>query len=144
MRLSTGMRSVRVIPTICFGGNCYSISTLRTYCCIDGVLIMPRSYSSRVKSGYRPKAIGGTSLWASLEVSPDFSRKFCEQTILCLMCSGSHTMFVVAGVRSYHAGGFIRNLTLIMSEYVFILTTMGDPTLCFRATTFVVLGRCCQ
>ena len=135
--------SGRITPTIYFGGNCYSISTLRTYCCIDGALIMPRNYySSRTYSGCRPNKIGCTSLWASSGVSPEFSRKFCAQTILRLVCSRSYTLFVVAGIRSCHAAGeFTLSATRITSGYAIILTTMGGPTLCFRATTFVVLGR---
>ena len=137
------MLSGRITPTIYFGGDRYSISTLRPYCCIDRALVMPQSYySSRAYSGCRPKTIGGTSLWASPEVSPDFSRKkFCELTILRLICSGSHTVFVVAGNRSCQAGGFVLTATLITSEYTIILTTMGGPTLHFRATTLVVVGR---
>ena len=90
----------RITLTICFGGNRYSISTFRTYCRFDGALTIPRSYyyNSRAYSGYRPEAIGGTSLWASSGISPDFSRRFCEQAILRLMRNGSHTMFVVAGI----------------------------------------------
>ena len=139
------MLSGHVTSTTCFGGSRYSINTLRAYCCTDGALTMPRSYySSRVYSGYRPKTIGGTSLWASSGVSPDFKGKFCEQTILRLMCSRSHTVFVVAGIRSRHAGGFTLAATLIPSECAIILTTKSGPTLCFGATTFVVLGLFCQ
>ena len=135
--------SGRIPPTICFGGNYYSISTLRTYSCIDGALIMPRSYySSGTYSGYRPKTTGGTLLWASSGISPDFSRKFCELTILCLVCSGSHTVSVIAGIRLCHAGGgFTLTASLMRSGYATIPTNMDGPTLCFRATTFVVLGR---
>ena len=137
------MLSGRITPTICFGGNYYSISTLRTYCCIGGALVMPqRYYNSRAYSGYRPKKIGGTSLWASSGVSPDFGRKFCKQTILRLTCSGSHTVFMVARIRSCHAGEFSLAATLIPSRYTTILAVLGGPTLRFRATTFVVLGWC--
>ena len=133
------MLSGRITPTIWFGGNCYSISTLRTYCCINGALTMPRTYySSCAYRGYRPKTIGGTSLWTSSGVTPDFSRQFCGQTILRLMCRRSHTVFIVASVRLCHAaGGFTVTATLITSGYAIILTNMGGPTLCFRATTFV-------
>ena len=133
----------RIISTIYFGGNCYSISTLRNYCCIGGAFIMPRSYysSRRACSNCRPKTVGGTSLWASSGASPDFSRQLCEQTVLRLMCRGSHAVFIVASVQSCHAvGGFTLTATLITSGCTAILTNMGDPTLCFRATTFVVLG----
>ena len=133
----------RITPTICFGGNCYSISALRTYCCINGALIMPRSYySSRAYSGSGPKTIGGTSFWALSGVCPDFSRQLCEQTVLRLMCSGSHTVFTVASVRSCHAGGFSLAATLIPSGSTSILATPGGPTLRFGANTFVVLGWC--
>ena len=139
------MPSGHITPTICFGGNLYSISTLCTYCCIDGRLIMRQSsYSSRANSGYRLKIIGGTSLWASSRVSPDFSRNFCEQTILRLMRSRSHTVFVVASIRSRHAGEFILIVTLITFGDAMVLTNMGGPTLRFRATTFMVLGHFCQ
>ena len=128
--------------TMCFGSNHYSFSTLRTYCCIDGASIRPRSsYSSSAYRSCRPKLIGGTSLWASSGVNPDFSRKFCKQRILRLMRSGSHTVFGIAGIRSHHAGGFTLTTTLITSGYAAILTIIGGPTLRFRATTFVVLGR---
>ena len=51
-------------------------------------------------------------------------------------------MFMVASVRLCHAaGGFTLTATLVMSGYAIILTNMGGSTLCFRATTFVVLGR---
>ena len=50
-------------------------------------------------------------------------------------------MFLVAGIQLRRAGEFIFTATLITSGYATILTTMGDPTLRFRATTFVVLGR---
>ena len=138
------MLSGRITSIICFGGNCYSISTLRTYCRIGEVLIRPRSYynSSCAYSGYRPKTIGGTSLWTSSGVSPDFSRKLFEQTIIRLMRRGSHTVFIFARVRLCHAaGGFTLTATLITSGYAIILTNMGGPALCFGATTFVVLER---
>ena len=100
---------------------------------------MPRSYYSSCNySGYRPKTIGGTSLWASSEFSPDFSRKLCKQTILRLMCRGSHIVFIVASVRLCPAaGGFTLTATLIKSRHAIILTYMGGPTLCFKATTFM-------
>ena len=134
------MLSGRITPTIYFGGICNSTSTLRTYCCIGEALIMPRSYySSCAYSGYRPKTIGGTSLWASPGVSPDFSCHFCKQTVLRLICRGLHAVFIVEGVRLCHAaGGFALTATLITSGYAIILTTnMGGLTLCIRATTFV-------
>ena len=132
----------RITPIICFGGNCYSISTLRTYCCIGGVLIVPRRYYiTRAYNGSRPKTIGGTSLWASSGVSPDLSRQFCEQIILHLICRGSHAVFIVASVRLCHvAFGFALTATLIPSGYAITLANVDGPTLCFRATTFVVLG----
>ena len=100
---------------------------------------MPRSCSSSCAySGYRPKTIGGTSLCASSGFSPDFGRKLCKQTTLRLMCRGSHTVFIVASVPSCHAAsGFTLTATLITSRYAIILTNMGGPTLCFRATTFM-------
>ena len=142
-RVFTFSTTVRNTPTIRFGGNRYSISTFRAYCRIDGVLIMPRSYYniSRAYSSYTPETIGGTSLWASSGVSPDFSRKFCKQTILRLMRNGLHTVFVVAGTRLRRAGEFTLTSTLITSGYATVLMAMGSSTLCFRVTTFVVLGR---
>ena len=90
---------------------------------------MPRSYySSCAYRGYRPKTIGGTSLWASSGVSPDFSRKLFEQTILRLMRRGSHTVFIIASVRLCHAAGrFTLTAILITSVYAIILTDMGGP-----------------
>ena len=102
---------------------------------------MRRSYySSRANSGYRLKMVEGTSLWASSGVSPDFSRKFCEQTILRLMRSRSHTVFVVASIRSRHAGELILIVTPITFGDAMVLTTMCGPTLRFRATMFMMLG----
>ena len=128
------MLSGCITPTICFCGSRYnSTNTFRTYCRIDGALIMPRSYySSRAYSGYRPKTIGGTSLWALSGVSPNFSRKFREQ------CSYLQVFGRVARVRLL--------LLLLLSlrggyATTIILTIMGGPTLRFRATTSVTLGR---
>ena len=100
---------------------------------------MPRSYyNSCAYSGYRLKTIGGTSLWASSGISPDFSRKLCEQTILRIMRRGSHIVIIFASVRLCHvADGFTLTATLIASGYAIVLTNMGGPALCFRATTFV-------
>ena len=129
--------SSRITPTICFDGNCYSISTLSIYCCLGGALIMPRSYySSCAYSGYRPETIRGTSRWASSAVNPDFGRKLFGQTILRLVRRGAHTtVFVLAGVWS--AGGFNLASTPTTSGYAIILTTLVGPALHFRATTFV-------
>ena len=104
---------------------------------------MPRSYYNNCAySGYRPKTIGGTSLWAASGVSPDFSCKLFEQTIIRLMRRGSHLVFIFASVRLCHAAGeFTLTATLITSGYATILTNMGGPALCFGATTLVVLER---
>ena len=132
------MLSGRITPTICFDGNCYSISTLSIYCCLDGALIMPRSYcSSCAYSGYRHTKIGDTSLWASSEVSSDFSRKLFERTILRLVRRWARTVFVLADVWSCRAGGLSLPATPITPGYAIILTTLGGPALRFRATAFV-------
>ena len=57
------------------------------------------------------------------------------------MCSGLQTVFVDAGIRSCHAGGFTLAAILISSGYTTMLATMGGPTHRFIATTFVLLGR---
>ena len=134
--------SSRITPLICFGGNCYSFSTLSIYRCLDGALIMPRSYySSCAYSSYRPKTIRGTSPWALSAVSPDFGRKLFEQTILHLVHRGAHTtVFVLAGVWS--AGGFSLASTPTTSGYAIILTSLVGPALRFRATTFVIPAWC--
>ena len=50
-------------------------------------------------------------------------------------------MFAVARIRSRHAGEIICIVTIITFGDAMVLTTMGGPTLRFRVTTFVVLGR---
>ena len=57
------------------------------------------------------------------------------------MRCGSHTVFVVVGIRSRHAGLFTLTATFIKSGCAATLMTMGGPTLRLVATTFVVLGR---
>ena len=137
------MLSSRITPAICFGGNCCSTSTLGIFCCLVGALIIPRGYySSCAYSGYRPKTIGDTSLWASSGVSPDFSRKLFEQTILHLVHRGAHTVFVLADVRSCRVGAFSLAATPITFGYAIILTTLSGPALRFRATTFMMPGWC--
>ena len=51
-------------------------------------------------------------------------------------------VFVVASVRSCHAGGLSLASTFIPSGYTTILATLGGSTLRFGTTTFVVLGWC--
>ena len=137
------MLSGRITPAICFDGNCCSTSTLGIFCCLVGALIIPRGYyNSCAYSGYRPKTIGDTSLWASSGVSPDFSRKLFEQTIFRLVHRGAHIVFVLADVRSCRVDAFSLAATPITFGYAIILTTLSGPALRFRATTFMMPGWC--
>ena len=89
---------------------------------------MAQSYYSRhAYSGYKPKTIGGTSLWAPSEVGPDLVASFVnrQSSVLCIVGRIQCSYLQVFG---HAAGRFTLTATLITSGYAIILTTMGGPT----------------